>query len=90
VRLPAQTRAEAEKLCARPQAIGGACVVLKKLKTLKTPTQFRLKVGQGGARSVLPPDSAGASKPGYCHATDRAPQITYSVSTAKMPASTPS
>ena len=29
VRLPAQTRTEAEKLCARLQAVGGACVVLR-------------------------------------------------------------
>ena len=29
VRLPAQTRAEAKKLCSRLQAVGGACVVLK-------------------------------------------------------------
>ena len=29
VRLPAQTRAEAERICARLEAIGGACVVLR-------------------------------------------------------------
>jgi SPOR domain len=29
VRLPAQSRAEAQKICARLEAVGGACVVLR-------------------------------------------------------------
>ena len=29
VRLPAQSRAEAQKICARLEAAGGACVVLR-------------------------------------------------------------